>query len=430
MFFSHRVVKISADIHCVLGCGSGHLVTCSAADDLEANLGFLRDRNGNKFLFISIDALYVGPVLLKIIENELKDQLGPHQILVGASHSHNSPMLDDTKPLLGQHLGSHVVYVAERIVVAAKEVISDPGVEVTARSRQYRVNTAIYRRKITPIVISRRGVAFFKTEQRPNFRNELKPTSEVIDLLDSKQDLIGTIWVMPCHPTSYPVIDQVSSHYIGYVRHKLRNLTGNSDFPLLFFQGASGDLRPPAIAGRKSGLKGFLKTIFQPRYFTAFGWEEYDSWCEDIWREFIETRINLDGDFNREPSSTLSSIRKRLPLEELFEYNYDFPRTVDCYHISIGSIRLLALSAEVTWKYRESISFSEAPTTVIGCIGDTFGYLASKQQFDEGGYEAHGFESMFGLKPRVGADLPKTINRLILETCSYASKKYFSNNPG
>lgn len=413
MFFSHRVTSIAANVNCMLGCGSGHVVSCTPANDLEANLGYLRDDNGNRVLFISLDALYVGPVLTRKIEDGLHEILSPHEIFLGASHSHNAPILDDTKPLLGEPLASHVSWVAHRIVMAARDAIADSGSEVSIRSRQYRVRNTVNRRKLVPVALSRAGITFFKTEQVPNLRDDLEPTSEVLEFVTDEQVVIATLWVMPCHPTSYPEIDEVSSHYIGHVRQKLREQSGNPGYPLLFFQGASGDLRPPALSKRAPGLMGFLKNWFQPQGFAAFSRAEYETWCDAVWEELSSSSRNPEWELIHPVSTKLSTQQVHIDLDQLYEYSYNLPRKIQCHKVTIGSLKLVGLAAEVTWGFRKVVLPKIGLHTLIGCIGDTYGYLASSQQYSEGGYEAEGFTADFSLTPLANSNPPGTIASLI-----------------
>lgn len=395
--FTHRSINISDDICCVLGCGSGQLVRCCKSDDLEANIGFLKDEQGNQILFISVDALYVGALLTNSVRLQLSDLLDPHQIFIAASHSHNAPMLDDTKPLLGEPLFSHVNMIANKIAYTALQVLSEPGTQVFLRPRKYIVNTVVNRRKMVPFSISRQGVSFFRTEQVPNFKNKMVVTSEVIEFVDLDEKTQGVLWVMPCHPTSYPEPDEVSSHFVGEIRRRIRETSGKDDLPLLFFQGASGDLRPPALAKRSPGFRGLLKSLIQPQGFANFSLSDYLNWCEVVWEEF-QNSPNILEQSNEHVPATIASRREKIALNELYEYSYRGSRSVECHLVKLGNIELVGLSAEVTWKFRESIISPDVATTIIGCLADTYGYLASKQQREEKGYEVSGFADVFGLK--------------------------------
>lgn len=415
MRFSHRTISIAADVDCVLGCGSGHLVSCREVDDLEANIGLVRDARGKAVLFISLDALYVGPVLTSRIVEGLSDSLNPEQIFIGASHSHNAPMLDDTKPQLGNPVSEHVSYVAQNIIEAARAAISDRGVEVSIRARQYDVHTAVNRRRRIPLSITRQGIALFKVEQVPNLKDPLRPTSQVIDFVTGER-VVGSLWVMPCHPTSYPNSDEVSSHYVGVVRRKIREATGDSSFPLMFFQGASGDLRPPAFSDWGHGLRGTLKAMFQPQGFGNFSRNAYESWCECVWDEYNGTRESQLRQSELETPVEISTSRQSVALDDLYDYEYTESREIFCQVIKLGSTQLVGLSAEATWRFREANVAGSPGVTLVGCLGDTFGYLASASQFNQGGYEACGFEAAFNLNLKNNVRPAKTLASLMQRT--------------
>ena len=396
--YSSRSIKISADIDCVLGCGTGEVVSCHETDDLEANICFLSDSRGNKILFISIDALYVGSLLTRRITAGLSGVLSRNEIFIGATHCHNAPMLDDTKPLLGDPDLSHVEQIAQKITDAANDVISQKGTEINALFRQYEVNSVVHRRKIVPVNITRAGISFFRTLQIPNFDKEQKVTSEVLEFVDENHNLLGTLWVMPCHPTSYPDPNEVSSHYIGVIRQKIREKTGQQQLPLMFFQGASGDLRPPALSKATPGLRGLFKSLLQPQGFSNFTREDYNSWCEQVWDEFQNTTEHSMHFKNSDEQHSISSKITSMDLDQIYEYSYPEVRKVEFQFVKIDSFQIFGLTAEPTWEVRQSILPHANLGTVVGCMADTFGYLVTNRQFKEGGYESTGFLAAFGIK--------------------------------
>lgn len=290
MKIASTIVEIAPDMPVLLGCGPTYVVECPKDAGLEANLMFISDEIDNRVLLISIDALYVGPLLRRLVESELRGLLKSSEIFFAASHSHNAPMLDDTKPKLGTPNVTHVTDVASRISLAAKDLLVGESTKVSMTVWGYRVRTAVNRRWRRPIVALRSGVSFLRVQMLPNPIKRLRPKAEVVEFRDSQNALAGLIWIMPCHPTSFPTVNGVTAHYIGHVRKQLRLGEQKRNLPVVFFQGASGDLRPPAYEPVERSSSGLIARLRRGKAFSEFSEEEYSMWVARVYEEFTKSR--------------------------------------------------------------------------------------------------------------------------------------------
>lgn len=413
MKFVSATVEITPDMPVFLGCGPPYVVACPPDAGFEANLILLTDESDNRVLLISIDALYVGPLLRQLVDAELGQHFEPSEVFFAASHSHNAPMLDDTKPKLGAPNVTHVTNVASRISLAAKELLARETIEVSMTVWDYRAKTAVNRRWRRPIVVLRGGVSFFRVQTLPNPIRRLRPKAEVVEFHDSQNGLVGLIWIMPCHPTSFPAADGVTAHYIGYVRDQLRLREQKRDLPVVFFQGASGDLRPPAYKPVERSFRGLMARLRRGRDFSAFLEEEYSSWVERVYEEFTKSRRHAALDSGGNGAALISVRRESIALEELIQYEYGVRRYFTCHLVRLGGFRIVGISAEPTWAIRSGLSRKFQKLTVVGCIDDTFGYLTSVRQFRAGGYEAFGFHEAFSLSNIKRNFSPKKATRFV-----------------
>jgi len=88
------------------------------------------------------------------------------------------------------------------------------------------------------------------------------------------------------------------------------------------------------------------------------------------------------------------------PLEEFFEHPGPQKRFVAIHAVRLGELTLLGISAEPTWEFAQALNVTKvwgARLSIVGCIDDTWGYLASRNQCKLGGYEVSGYLKYFSL---------------------------------
>lgn len=393
--------SIAPEIATFLGCGPSNPVSQQPTSDLEVNVLLLRGADEKPlFLLVSIDALYVGRKLRNLVENEFEAVLEPEQIMICASHSHFAPMLDETKPLLGPVVEEHFERVSEILVRCISRALDDDqSAEVTTKHVRYRTNSAIYRRRVVPLLPKEGRFEWMRSQFLPSKSKKLDVESDLIEFW-SGQTVVGAIWVMPCHPVGYPAAEVATSEFIGVVRNYWRESVAGAAGPLpfVFIQGASGDLRPPAMQFRQwNRLQPFVVNLVFGPTFAKFSWPAWESWVADVRQEFRQAL----GSGSIVLSGELSVRRWNVPLEIFFEKTWAGERNFSIQYLRLGSLEFLGLSAEVTWLCRKELlrELGRPGIVVVGCIDDCFGYLASKSQLRWGGYEVEGFLKPFSLRP-------------------------------
>ena len=391
--------SITPSVTTIQGCGTNNPIPPPETSDLEVNLLLLKDKDSNKILFVSIDALYVGPKLMENIYSGLEGLLRPDQIFCAASHTHNAPMLDDTKPLLGGVNEEHLEYISSKIVENTTELFYNKAVIVTATSFRYLITTSVDRRKKRIISIRKNKLFLNRVLLAPNIKSNIHPTAERIDFKDEKDKLVSTIWIMPCHPTSHPNPSAMSANFIGRIRQKYRDQLDDKNMPFIFLQGASGDLRPPAFAPLKFRVKPFFSRILNGKSFGDFTDSDYTNWVENVWEEFNSGKTLRGFNITQHKDLSINTKISSISLDSFFSYQYHKERRISFQQVAIGNISIFGLSAEATWRLREEMISSDRDSTIVGCISDTFGYITTEKQFQNGGYEATDFWESFSLKP-------------------------------
>lgn len=412
----------------MLGSGSGAQVPADEAAGLEANLLLLKSptSDGN-VLFVTIDALYPGPQLRADLLRSFPEFLNEDSLFLAASHTHNAPMLDGTKPKLGKVCKSHYQSVLRKLSAAISTLQARPWLgPVTLNSHSYRVDSVVTRRRVIPIVLRRGKAFFFRAHFLPGQERSTPVEAHSIQIrLEGKGAIVGCFWVMPCHPVSYPAEDEISAHYVGVARRKFREqIAKNFEAPFIFLQGASGNLRPPAYAqGGKGTIRDWLFLVLLGRTFGRFGREDYSSWAADLADSFIATFSGSSGleRLSRPvPETDLETARKTLDLEPYFSYPKEFAREISIHQVRLGQICLVGVSGELTWNFRQQVVKRvgrKYDYIVVGCIDDSFGYITTRFEALLGGYEVDGFLPSFCLVPgaeraRLAPDIRRALSDL------------------
>lgn len=395
-----RIVAGSIDISPVgeiqMGCGDDPTPTAKVRDPLEANVLILRDRSKSVAL-ISIDALYIGANLRALIDEGLADLVSPEEIFLGASHTHYAPFLDGNKPLLGGIDSEHVHDVAQRLIALTRSLLAKPGAPAAVEYAVFRTSAPVSRRQKRLVGGVEGKLKFNAVIAAPNWRATIPQNAHVLRF-STADGPIAFLWQLPCHPTSLPKGCAHSAHFPGEIRAQLRRQVG-SGVPVAFFQGFSGDLRPPA-SGSYVGMKSCVRRVLLGPWFDAFSEAEYANWVGAMTGEVSRACKSMipvtssDGEW-------LTTARVTTELAQLAVAPSRSTAQVSWQRVSVGSIDLVGVSAEPVAAYGrlvDELSADTGRTSIpVGCIDDVFGYAPTDRMLREGGYEATGFCKHFGI---------------------------------
>ena len=398
MQLKSSVVSIAPEVDTFLGCGPTESVAGDLAAALEANLLMLKS-GGSQVLIISLDALYPGARLRSDIISGLDGLLDDESLFLSSSHTHNAPMLDDSKPLLGSVVDSHYLMVARKIIAASKRLLTDGGwASVELKQARYQLNGVASRRRQAPRPLRALNIFSEDAMMLPNPKEVSSTTAEVL-LFSEDDKTLATLLVGACHPVSTLERSALSADYVGSIREFCREeIAHNNAMTFVFLQGASGEVRPNAISRRPSTLKprDILFSALIGKTFGKFDSNSLEEWSIKRCREF------QDAATHAVPSAdtSISVARAVLPLEEFFEHPGPQKRFVSVHAVRLGTLTFLGISAEPTWEFAQALVWEKmkgAQLSIVGCIDDTWGYLASRNQCRLGGYEVSGYLKPFSL---------------------------------
>jgi hypothetical protein len=215
------------------------------------------DDGKKRVALIGMDMLFVTRAFTKEVRAEIEKKCGikPECVLIGASHSHSSGPMGMSEPGDFDNASELV-----KDLVNNKGIVSNPGytqllkrqvVEAIAFANDTRANAKLavgfgYEDKVA---FNRRlrmknGQSWSHPGAgNPDILGYAGPTDPqvgVVGVWDTKDNLLGVIVNFSCHATTSP--GGISANWIWAMEQTLRGATGNASLPVVFMQGACGDV--------------------------------------------------------------------------------------------------------------------------------------------------------------------------------------------
>lgn len=421
IWIAAETVDISPTDGVVLGCGTGAVVNpVELIDSLEANIVvcWSEDKSG-KLAVISVDSLFLGRSVTDKILFGLSRFFRSDQILLVATHTHNAPMVDETKPLLGAINPQYLEFMVREIVLATRKLEQSGGNYSSLRLRKGPFSGVVGRRNTRLFDISRNGVRFRPTLQRPSFRGLESLEFTLAEFLDSNENVIAALLVFPCHPVAYSGLDKISADVAGGIRHQYRNrVTKSLNLPFVFLQGASGELNPWwKSRWFQGGLISALDQLVNGRLFPSppeyFSKENLRNWSKRRVEELFAPPATRGALLVSEKPNVSSSLLE-IPLSNFVSSAIDLKeRVVSVMTVKIESLRIIGISAELTWGFHQELRRVVGDHILVSCMRDSFGYVTSDMQYDQGGYEVISHQHSFSISHKTdaspGGELTKTL---------------------
>ncbi len=360
--------------------------------DIEVNTLLLKQ--GEELVcLVSIDTLYastnVRDAVLKLLPAE--SGIKTENLILVASHSHNAPVLDDTKPYLCK---CNPAYKDNATKVIAQTVIEAINAlePVTIHFGMDANNLGINRRALT---WGRTGIIpVRKYKMIPNPSGPVDQLLRSWQLRNSQDKHIAVLWSFGCHPVAYPKVNAIHPDYVGDVRAQLRKNIGR-ELPVLFFPGFLGNIRP-ALFGKPTNLKDLFYFAAHGQIFKKPTIAGYNEFCQSLYQSLKKSldnshKLTIEG---------LKLARTTVALKTLLKS--PLPGSLELFALSgIGKQLFLMASAEVLVEYesllKPHLDLTDETIVPIGCVNSVFGYLPVDKQLKEGGYEVDLFMPWFSL---------------------------------
>lgn len=377
---------------------------------LEANCILINDAAG-MVAVVALDSLYPSQILSEAILEHLALKGAPlsaDALLLVASHTHNAPALDETKPLLGPFDPEYLSYVADRIAACIASIHIAPVTPASIAHAQAPCVASVFRRRRTFGLDLSRLRAVFRIVMAPNSRVEIDQAVRVFVVSNDAGEAIAALWSWPCHAVSEPDALAISADFPGVVRDHLRKVLGRDALPVLYFPGFSGDIRPAStswLSIHKSGKWVGLG----PRF--ARPSEQRAETLRSALHASIDTALSNLRDTGQGPWPSTRAMRQ----VEVTDLREDCPgmAPITCTDWTIGPVTIKAVSAEVASGYSVPGGGDDPLCILTGCAQQVFGYIPMDAHLREGGYEVTGFAAGFSVAGTFRDEIEAKIMRLI-----------------
>jgi hypothetical protein len=381
-------------------------------DPIEISAILLESSEGRCLIF-SFDLMIVGSELQEIILDRLQRQgIGPDEVVLLASHTHNAPATDQACARMGIPDLQFVDDAAEAVENLVRKVQQQRPSEVSLTVLRGQLDHSINRRRYWPFPTVGRMHGFQLTSVTfsPNPSGPKDEAATVVMFRKADGQALGVIWHYTCHPTAVTPEDVVSADYPGAVRLALRERFG--DIPCLFVQGFCGNVRPnikPSAkkTGWRERLQRIVRIVAFGNLFPTLSAEDWTRWSRSL-------AAGITNIAQADPVKTFSPAKlqtgsARIPLGDFFSGSVP-DKLLTAQVVRLGEeLEIVALSAEpsVEWQRILDEAVPIAPTRIrlyAGYLGALFGYLPTAAQVAEGGYEVEGFQPFFGLSGQFDSD--------------------------
>ncbi|WP_058485688.1 neutral/alkaline non-lysosomal ceramidase N-terminal domain-containing protein [Defluviitalea phaphyphila] len=372
------------------------------------------NKDNKDILFIYGDLLWWGSDFVKNIKSDLikKFPLEKNNIFFIASHNHSGPPTSNlfTSPL-ETYDKKYSEFLKQKVVEGIKKALENME-EVTGEIYYGKSNLNVFRRVIVD----------GKVTMAPNYDIEVDRNLTIVGLYRKDHTLKGLIIHYPCH-ANISNENYIQPDYPGVALRML-----DEKFPSsvsIFLQGCTADIRPNFVLGNKF-VSGTYKEVI--KFATSF----YEDCCKTLKTDPLLLDFNLKTSkkeviLYEENLKTLDEIILMLKSEVEVEREWAKKvlekdnRNYEIMEINkidfADKISFLTFNAEVSQYYSKFAKSLDKNIISMAYTNGMIGYICTKKQISEGGYEPEGSALYFALsgtyKPEIEEKIHNNIKKLI-----------------
>src|SRR5262245_11263245 len=278
------------------------------------------DDGQKRVALVGIDLLFVTRALVQEARAEIRERCGiaPDSVLIGASHSHSSGPIGMSEPGDFDQASPLV-----KELVNDKSIVSNPGytqllkkqiVEAVMHADANRIDAKLAAGfgHEDKVAFNRRlrmkGGLTFSHPGAGNpgilgYAGPIDPQVGTVGVWDLKGSLLGVVVNFSCHATANP--GGISANLIWAMEKTLRGATGQAALPVVFLQGACGD-------------------VTQVDNLTKFQNPGAEEWCERVggrlgaeaFKTLLLIRQGAGRDIPLDTRQKVWKIKRRAPTSE------------------------------------------------------------------------------------------------------------------
>lgn len=376
--------------------------------ELEANLIALPGATG-LVMIVAIDTLFAGDAF----KAAMLEQLSPavrgrvQDIVLVASHTHNAPALDPTKPQLGAVDADYARLASRRVAALVSRA-------AVGGQRPFSVGRGVStcdlnasRRKRGLRILKQAPFVGLRYNGVPVHGPDVPRTLQLLVARNAQGAPVWAIWTWCCHATFAPDHQAVAADFPGHVRAYLREKLGAPSLPVVYLPGFCGDIRPdPPLLPVK------LRTLaMQPlqRPFAMPTRSNYAKLCGAL-ATALDQALRCTEPLKLAPVARLASTVVELGTILQGASAATTVSRMGITAIDVGDFGILLMGAETCSPYIAKLAgIVPASWLLSGYCDQVFGYLPDDRQIAEGGYEADEFFLSFGLTGRFAPKIEQSI---------------------
>lgn len=365
---------------------------------------FIIRKDNKKLLFIIADLIWWDDKFVKdlLVIIASKYSIPLEQVCFHATHNHSGPQTSlKFSKQLGELSKPYLLFLKERILTSIELATKDM-VEVSMEIGTGISDVGVYRRKEVD------GEIRMKPNTNIAIDNELTVIS--FHTVENKKK---AIWLhYSCHPTTTDA-NILSSEFTGICCEEIeRNYYGAT---AAFLQGFCGDVRPNLVKENQF-YRGTIKDMVRTGNVFA----------SDVMKVIQSSKkVSLEGSviceskeiplrFNDKDCSPLVPESLAVEWPKLVQSNLKEGYTLIFQYIRLSDkISFLTCNAELVQDYSFFLKNIEKNILPLGYSNGMIGYIPTKKQLNEGGYEAVDSIFYFGYPSIVATEMEKRIKKVL-----------------
>lgn len=370
--------------------------------------------NNEKIAFIYADILWWGSDFVKDIKPVLVEKFGFkfNNIFFVASHNHSGPPNGENfTSTLETYDQNYASFLKEKVIQAVN----------TAFDNVEKVTGILYRGK-SNLNVFRRVMVDGEVHMAPNYEVSVDRNLTIVGLYKEDGSLKGLMIHYPCHAN---LSDQnyIQPDFPGVV---LRMLDKEyTDSVSIFLQGCTADIRPNVVLGDKFSPCTYEKVL---EFANSF----YEDCCNTLKNEAQPLKFNINTIKKEvklyqenlieieeiEEVKNSKSIVEGEWAEKVLEKGNRGYEVMEINKIEYADkITFLTFNGEISQYYSKFAKSLESNTISIGYTNGMIGYISTKEQILEGGYEPKDSALYFALsgtyKPEIEEVIQKAMKKLL-----------------
>lgn len=359
-----------------------------------------------KIIIFTGDILFWDDRLVKKLKNNIDEKynIKKESMIFSATHNHSGPLLgNDMLPEIGEYNNEYVEFLEKKVMDLLDIAFREPEsvyIEMVKENMYFGVN--------------RRYEENSEILMRPNYSGKIDNNCTVLKFLNKDTKNIEAILANYALHANVTDDNYINTDYPGVLCNSLEERYPNS--VAMFLQGFTGNIRPKLIIGEEF-FRGTFETV-----------QNFSRQIERRLVKIIEKEgIKINADFESYATSvklpmdiSVQKINKRFNEEnnEYFLRWLGFLKDKDKEEAThndllVQGIKLadnliiITLNGEIVTEYSLHLreKYPELDFIIMGYSNGMIGYIATKDQLIEGGYEAEDFIYYFGLPGKYSVEI-------------------------